>query len=68
MASSVGINNLILVENNTAKEVMNVASRSGGGVSHHGNFGTGELEFEAMMRVLDNLVSLLMATASNIIC
>ena len=57
MAMSVGLENLFLVEDRIAKKVMRIARQSGGGVSRHGNFGNGELEFEALMRVLDNLVS-----------
>lgn len=56
MALTAGLNNVMLVNNDVAKKVFRTVSRGGGGVSRHGKLKVGELEYEAMMRVLDNLV------------
>lgn len=57
MALSAGIDDLIIVKEEIAKQVKAVSYESGGGVSCHDDLNKGELEFEAMMRILDNLVS-----------
>ena len=56
MSLSAGLSNLMLVSNEIANKVVRTVNRSGGGVSRHGNLEVGQLEYEAMMRVLDNLV------------
>ena len=55
---SYGIANLIHVSDEVSKRVCDVVSQGGGGVSKNGKmWRRGELEFEAYMRMLDNLVS-----------
>ena len=59
---SAGMDNLVLMSESAKKQVADVANRSGGGVDSAQKDGapkkwkTGELEFEAWMRMLDNLV------------
>ncbi|KAJ8316920.1 hypothetical protein KUTeg_004824 [Tegillarca granosa] len=50
-----GVDNLVLVDTDIRKKTFNVASQGGGGVDTGGKkWKTGELEFEAWMRQLDN--------------
>ncbi|XP_041368992.1 alpha-adducin-like isoform X3 [Gigantopelta aegis] len=51
---SAGIDNLILVDDETRKKTFVTASQGGGGVSANKKWRPGELEFEALMRQLDN--------------
>ncbi|XP_067657480.1 protein hu-li tai shao-like isoform X15 [Haliotis asinina] len=54
-AAPAGLDNLVLVDDETRKETFKVASQGGGGVDVTGRrWKTGELEFEALMRQLDN--------------
>ena len=46
----------MLVDNLVAKKVYKTVNNAGGGVTRHKRLNIGELEYEAMMRVLDNLV------------
>ena len=56
---SYGIANLIHISDKVSKLVCDVVSQGGGGVSKNGKMWLrGELEFEAHMRMLDNLVSI----------
>ncbi len=53
-----GLDNLALVDDDTRKETFKLGSQGGGGVEGTGRkWKTGELEFEALMRQLDNAVS-----------
>ena len=57
-ALSCGIANLIHISEEVSKCVHDVGTQGGGGVSQNGRmWGTGGLEFEAWMRMLDNMVS-----------
>ena len=56
MALSAGLCNVMLVGNEVARRVADTVIRGGGGVSRHGRLKVGQLEYEAEMRVLDNLV------------
>ena len=57
-ALSCGIANLIHIPEEVGKRVHDVGTQGGGGVSKNGKmWGTGELEFEGFMRMLDNMVS-----------
>ena len=53
---SAGIANLIQLDDAMWEQVSRVANAGGGGVSSMDIWGTGELEYEAQMRVLDNMV------------
>lgn len=53
----VGLASLIAVDKNVRQQVNNVTRRGGGGVSRLGIFRVGEMEFEALMRMLDNQAS-----------
>ena len=53
----VGLSNLICVGKGVQQQVFEVANSGGGGVSCHPGYGPGELEFEALMRMLDNQAS-----------
>ena len=55
-ALSLGLSNLITLDEDMSKKVFSVGSKSGGGVSRHGNMQTGDLEYEAEMRALDREV------------
>lgn len=57
-ALSCGLTNLIQVSEEVGKRVQDVVTQGGGGVSINGKlWRMGELEYEAFMRMLDNLVS-----------
>lgn len=52
-----GLDNLILVDSDIQKKTFGLGSQGGGGVDTSGRkWKTGELEFEALMRMLDNSV------------
>lgn len=55
-ALSCGIGNLLQVSQDVCGQVQNVVQKGGGGVSCSRRWGVGDLEFEALMRMLDNLV------------
>lgn len=53
-----GLDNLVLVNEETQKKTFTIANQNGGGVDTSGRkWKTGELEFEALMRMMDNCVS-----------
>ena len=53
-----GLDNIILVDNEIRRKTFNVANQGGGGVDTGSKkWKIGELEFEALMRQLDNCVS-----------
>ena len=55
---SCGIANLIQISKEIGDRVRAVVTQGGGGVSDNGRlWRMGELEYEAFMRMLDNLVS-----------
>jgi hypothetical protein len=55
----VGLENLVLVDEETQEKTFKVGSQGGGGVDSSGRkWRCGELEWEALMRTLDNAVSL----------
>ena len=55
-----GLDNLILVSEEIKKRTHLIGSQGGGGVDTGGRkWKSGELEFEAIMRQLDNVVSFL---------
>ena len=55
---SCGIANLIQVSKEISERVQEVVTQGGGGVCDKGQlWKMGELEYEAFMRMLDNLVS-----------
>ena len=56
-ALSAGLSNLIKVDEDLVKQTASVLSKGGGGVSSVSFWKTGELEYEAEMRVLDNKVN-----------
>ena len=56
MALTAGLSNVTLVGSEVARRVTDTVTRGGGGVSRHGRLKVGQLEYEAEMRVLDNLV------------
>jgi len=50
-----GLDNLVLIDEETRRKAYEVGSKGGGGVnSAKKEWGVGELEFEALMRMLDN--------------
>jgi len=50
-----GIDNLVLIDDETRRKVYDVGQKGGGGVNTaKKEWGVGELEFEALMRMLDN--------------
>ena len=52
-----GLDNIILVEDEVRRKTFSVGSQGGGGVDTSGKmWKTGELEFESLMRQLDNAV------------
>lgn len=54
-AMPAGLDNLILVDSDIQKKTFGLGSQGGGGVDTSGRkWKTGELEFEALMRMLDN--------------
>jgi len=54
-AMPAGLDNLILVDSDVQKKTFGLGSQGGGGVDTSGRkWKTGELEFEALMRMLDN--------------
>lgn len=56
-AMSAGMENLILVDEETQKKTFKVGSQGGGGTDISGHkWRCGELEWEALMRTLDNAV------------
>ena len=57
-ALSCGMANLIQVSKEVSERVREVVTQGGGGVSKNGKlWKMGEMEYEAFMRMLDNLVS-----------
>ncbi len=53
-----GLDNIIQVSDEIKEEVQKVVQQGGGGVAGGGRkWKIGEIEFEAMMRQLDNMVS-----------
>ena len=53
-----GMDNLVLIEDDTRRKTYEIGQRGGGGVNTaKREWGVGELEFEALMRKLDNAVS-----------
>ena len=52
-----GLSNLVCVDRGVQQQVFEVGNRVSGGVGCHLTYGPGELEFEALMRMLDNQVS-----------
>ena len=52
-----GVDNLVPIEEDTRAKVYEMAQGGGGGVNHGTDkqWGVGELEFEALMRKLDNM-------------
>ena len=52
-----GLSNLVCVDRGVQQQVFEVGNRVSGGVGCHSTYGPGELEFEALMRMLDNQVS-----------
>lgn len=57
MALSAGLSNVMLVNKVMADKVFATVQGGGGGVSRHRRLKAGELEFEPLMRELDNLVN-----------
>ena len=53
---SAGLAGLIQVPQGVWSQVSRVVSKGGGGVSKHSLWGVGDLEFEALMRMLDGQV------------
>ena len=56
-ALSAGISNLIKLDEDLIKRTSSVVNQGGGGVSSVSLWKTGELEYEAEMRVLDHKVN-----------
>ena len=53
-----GVDNIILIDNDVRQKTFQLGSQGGGGVDTSGKkWKCGELEFEALMRQLDNAVS-----------
>ena len=63
-----GLDNIVIPSEEAQEQAFKVASSGGGGVETTGRkWKTGELEFEALMRTLDNSVSVKeLLTAINI--
>ena len=60
-ALSCGIANLLQVSQDVRGKVQNIVQKGGGGVSScKKRWSVGDLEFEALMRMLDNLVRCLL--------
>ena len=55
-ALSSGIANLLQISQDVCVQVQNVVQKGGGGVSSCKRWGVGDLEFEALMRMLDSQV------------
>ena len=61
----VGLSSLVTVDKGVKEQVFKVANKGGGGVSRLSMYGPGELEFEALMRMLDYQASGCIKEMSN---